>query len=231
VLVQLSTGIRSGWYVLAGGILGGVLYARLSGSLHSRHGPATAATNLTVQSQLGMQTHVAVASYVMFCLGMLGAASALDPTQSPVSLPSLLGGALIGTAQAATLVLTRNPVGVSTGYEVVGQYFWRMAGSWTGDEAKTTPSPPPRSLFFAGGIVAGALALSWSDPLVGIDTGADVSPFRGVAGGLVMVLGARLAGGCTSGHGISGMSMLGVSSFITVACMFVGGIGSAFFVQ
>lgn len=40
-----------------------------------------------------------------------------------------------------------------------------------------------------------------------------------------MIFGSRLAGGCTSGHGISGMSQLSISSVISVAAMFAGGIG------
>ncbi|OYW33714.1 MAG: lipocalin [Rhizobiales bacterium 12-66-7] len=46
--------------------------------------------------------------------------------------------------------------------------------------------------------------------------------------GFLMLFGARLADGCTSGHGISGMAQLAVSSTIAVAFMFVGGIATAF---
>ena len=53
------------------------------------------------------------------------------------------------------------------------------------------------------------------------DTVATGSLFMG---GTLIILGSRIAGGCTSGHGISGMSMGAKSSFITVAAMFAGGI-------
>jgi hypothetical protein len=46
-------------------------------------------------------------------------------------------------------------------------------------------------------------------------------------GGFVMLLGARIAGGCTSGHGISGMAQLSVGSTLAVAAMFAGGIATA----
>jgi len=39
--------------------------------------------------------------------------------------------------------------------------------------------------------------------------------------------GARWAGGCTSGHGISGTLQLAVSSWLAVICFFVGGIATA----
>ena len=38
-----------------------------------------------------------------------------------------------------------------------------------------------------------------------------------------MAFGARLAGGCTSGHGISGALQLSVGSWIALACFFAGG--------
>ena len=38
-----------------------------------------------------------------------------------------------------------------------------------------------------------------------------------------MAFGARLAGGCTSGHGISGTLQLNVASWIAVICFFIGG--------
>jgi len=41
------------------------------------------------------------------------------------------------------------------------------------------------------------------------------------------LLGARIAGGCTSGHGISGMAQLSVGSMVAVAAMFAGGILTA----
>lgn len=47
-------------------------------------------------------------------------------------------------------------------------------------------------------------------------------------GGFVMLLGARIADGCTSGHGISGMAQLAVGSTIAVGAMFAGGIAAAF---
>ena len=50
---------------------------------------------------------------------------------------------------------------------------------------------------------------------------------RGVAaffGGIVAMFGARLAGGCPSGHGLSGMIQLAVSGLIAMIFFFAGGI-------
>ena len=45
--------------------------------------------------------------------------------------------------------------------------------------------------------------------------------------GFIMLLGARLADGCTSGHGLSGTAQLAVGSMVAVAAMFAGGIATA----
>lgn len=43
-------------------------------------------------------------------------------------------------------------------------------------------------------------------------------------GGIVAMIGARLADGCPSGHGLSGMMQLSVSSFVALALFFGTGI-------
>lgn len=47
-------------------------------------------------------------------------------------------------------------------------------------------------------------------------------------GGVILLFGARMAGGCTSGHGISGGLQLAVSSYVFLGAMLATGIGSAF---
>jgi uncharacterized membrane protein YedE/YeeE len=45
---------------------------------------------------------------------------------------------------------------------------------------------------------------------------------------VVIIFGARLADGCTSGHGISGSLQLAVSSWTFFLVMFASGIATAF---
>ncbi|CAN0322970.1 unnamed protein product [Phaeothamnion confervicola] len=65
----------------------------------------------------------------------------------------------------------------------------------------------------------------WSKS-VGITTLQGRAPMA-FLGGFVMVLGARIADGCTTGHGISGIAQLAVSSSVAVAAMFAGAIAVA----
>jgi uncharacterized membrane protein YedE/YeeE len=49
-------------------------------------------------------------------------------------------------------------------------------------------------------------------------------------GGALMMFGARMAGGCTSGHGITGTLQLALSSWIFVFVLFATGIATAWFI-
>jgi uncharacterized membrane protein YedE/YeeE len=49
-----------------------------------------------------------------------------------------------------------------------------------------------------------------------------------IVGGILVLFGARMAGGCTSGHGISGGLQFAISSWIFFASFFAAGIATAF---
>ncbi len=49
------------------------------------------------------------------------------------------------------------------------------------------------------------------------------------AGGCISLFGARLAGGCPSGHGLSGLMQLSISGFIALVCFFISGVPVAYF--
>ncbi|KAL1885559.1 hypothetical protein Plec18167_001054 [Paecilomyces lecythidis] len=223
VLVQVGTGISSGRYAIFGGILGGILYTFLTRTL--RKTPSCGNNQVeTLGKKLGLSPTATMLTFEMMCLGVLLAVNHIVPGSRKSFLGPETAGLLIGAVQLVTLVLTRYPVGVSTSYEDVGRWFWDCCGCGS-DLSKRTFIPTSRAIAFAGGILASSFALSRAVPKVIFDDSLAISPSRGILGGLIMVLGARIAGGCPSGHGISGMSMFSISSFITVASMFAGGIG------
>ncbi|KUF10291.1 YeeE/YedE family protein [Pseudoponticoccus marisrubri] len=51
-----------------------------------------------------------------------------------------------------------------------------------------------------------------------------------VAAGLLVGVGTRIANGCTSGHGVCGMSRLSIRGFVATACyILAGGVGVVLF--
>ena len=85
------------------------------------------------------------------------------------------------------------------------------------------------------GILIGSFGASMADksfklesvPPIWKDRFGEGVPVRAVGaflGGIVAMFGARLAGGCPSGHGLSGLMQLSISGFIAMAGFFGGGI-------
>lgn len=67
--------------------------------------------------------------------------------------------------------------------------------------------------------------------LFGIDAILSVKGFLVLAmGGLMVGFGSRYAGGCTSGHAISGLSDLQLPSLIAVIGFFIGGLAMTFLI-
>jgi uncharacterized membrane protein YedE/YeeE len=67
--------------------------------------------------------------------------------------------------------------------------------------------------------------------LFGLEAALSIKGFLVLAlGGLFVGFGSRYAGGCTSGHAISGLSDLQVPSLIAVVGFFIGGLAMTFFI-
>jgi uncharacterized protein len=49
-----------------------------------------------------------------------------------------------------------------------------------------------------------------------------------ILGGFLVGFGTRYAGGCTSGHGVTGTALLQPASFIALIAFFVGGLASTY---
>lgn len=225
VLVQLATGIKSGIPTALGGLIGGILYARFGSTLKrglSTLTPPLDAKAHTIYTKFDVNPDHVLLAYEVICSAVVGVFTVFCLDRSAPLLHPIAGGALIGGAQATSLLLTGNAVGVSTAYEEAGRFFWYLLAS-----EKQGSRPPMKAMTFALGILIGSFALSQSIPIATMAQAADISGIRALVGGCAMVFGARLAGGCTSGHGISGMSTFSISSIITVMAMFGGGILTA----
>ncbi len=85
---------------------------------------------------------------------------------------------------------------------------------------------------FLSSVLSGRFSPEWIPSFWQAQAGGDILARWAVAllGGVVMGFGARWAGGCTSGHGISGTLQLAVSSWLAAICFFAGGILTAMFI-
>jgi uncharacterized protein len=128
---------------------------------------------------------------------------------TPIS--ALVGGALIGVAASILLVASGRVAGVSG---IVGGLLLRTRGDvlW-------------RALFVLGLVIAGLTGL-WVAP-----DALSASP-RGLSAvavaGLLVGIGTKLGNGCTSGHGVCGLSRFSVRSLVATVTFISTGIIAAF---
>lgn len=161
----------------------------------------------------------------------------LDPTRKAWS--PYVAGAIIGLLQIPTFLLMDTALGASSSFVTVAAHIASVFDARIA-ETKYLASHLWGAknwwqVAVVGGIALGAYLSSrlsgarrraispvWARA-TGTTTLAGRAPVAFLAG-FVMLLGARIAGGCTSGHGISGMAQLSVGSSLAVVAMFAGGI-------
>ncbi|KAH7346209.1 YeeE/YedE family protein [Rhexocercosporidium sp. MPI-PUGE-AT-0058] len=227
LIPQLATGVPSGPLVLFGGLVGGILYSRFGKPLLGKVQDKTLMERPTVFQALEFKQGNAMAVYEVICLAMIGSLTHYFPDEVDLLAPSILGGLLIGFSQVMSLLLTGGTLGISYTYEQLGDLFWWAEESIL--ESRTAPRPSIKSTAFAVGTVLGSWGLFKYVDLPTPSSNFHIGATRAVLGGIFLTFGSRIAGGCTSGHGISGMSQLSISSIITVAAMFGGGVALAAF--
>ncbi len=124
-------------------------------------------------------------------------------------LVELLAGALIGASAIALLALDGRIAGVSG----------ILAGI-----VRSRPADTAWRVWFVAGLIVGGMLVRalFADPFRGLE--ATPTAVLALAGGLVG-FGASLGSGCTSGHGVCGVSRLSPRSIVaTVTFMTAGGV-------
>ena len=184
----------------------------------------------------------------IIALGTLSSESAfaLEPALDARSYPGpawspYLVGAGIGVLSWLTFYFSDKPIGASSFYATVAGLIGKIVASRHTDELEYFKSNPPKLnwefVFVLAAIAGAAVAATsgggfvneWVPEMWRARFGDSLALRAAVAfgGGALMAFGARLAGGCTSGHGISGTLQLSLGSWIAVVCFFVGGAAVA----
>ncbi len=130
-------------------------------------------------------------------------------------LSALFGGALIGLAATLLMAASGRVAGISG----------IMGGLLTPQEGET----PWRAAFIVGLIGAPLLVSLFSSTWTEISFPASLPTM--VIAGLIVGYGTRLGGGCTSGHGVCGMSRLSLRSMIATLVFMLTGFITVYVVR
>lgn len=127
---------------------------------------------------------------------------------------SLAGGVLIGVATALFLLFNGRIAGISGILggllrPVAGDIGWRMAFVW--------------------GLLVAPLVYGLAAPLPTVHIDADMTTL--VVAGLLVGVGTRYGSGCTSGHGVCGLSRLSPRSMVATASFMLAGFVTVFIVR
>ncbi|MBC7499762.1 MAG: YeeE/YedE family protein [Herminiimonas sp.] len=127
---------------------------------------------------------------------------------------SLAGGVLIGLSTAIFLLFNGRIAGISG---IVGGLLRPARGDigWR--------------IFFLLGLVCAPLVYRIAAPLPVVRVDADVALL--VLAGLLVGFGTRYGSGCTSGHGVSGLSRLSLRSMVATGSFMLAGFATVFIVR
>ncbi len=152
-----------------------------------------------------------------------------------------LAGALVGIVLVLSVIVAGKYLGASTTFARAASVIEKAVGIdysqyeyFTTKKGKYGPGSLPNwQLMYVIGIALGAFAAArlsgtfkakavpemWKKKFGSNPIKRGIVAF---AGGTLGLIGARLAGGCPTGHGLSGISQLAVSGFIAMACFVIG---------
>jgi uncharacterized membrane protein YedE/YeeE len=250
VLAQVGLRYTSALYTLVGGLTGALAYTFLSPyitPLFQSNTPTKHTSSKSVQSvdeMLGVSRRTAAIitacsfASILFALESIrdwqtdaGVSTALSALKSfsllsPVWSP-YLSGLVLGLLQIPSFIVASG-LGASSGYVVLLGHLFGPNISNKVAYLKSHLASGPRStwqLCLDIGIVLGAAITYALNPMP--SSGGATNTLASFLGGFSLIIGARIAGGCTSGHGLTGIAKLALKSFLAVGCMFGAGIAAS----
>lgn len=257
VFSQVGSGVQAAWLTLAGGFAGALIFGisepYIGGFLAWGN---TWGTSATLDELLNIRFSIlnVCLSFLMAVLVYVfevytpssGNKKAIVYSSSnsggqyffnAEEFSPIIAGALIGSLQLVVMELQSRGLGCSSSYVTVVATTFTPLLSAVGiksnylNKAKTDMGSIFQVLFVSSSIAGAALSSFLSGNIGQVQADAYLSYHVAFVGGLVMVFGARMANGCTSGHGLTGSALLSLNSLTGTAAMFGGGIATAFIVQ
>jgi uncharacterized membrane protein YedE/YeeE len=162
------------------------------------------------------------------------------PANRAIDWAPYLAGGGIGALSWVAFAVAKDPLGVTTAYSRLASLFaiplLGADGVARNSYWKAMPLSLDYGVVFLGGLMLGAFAsallsgnfriefvpANWRERFGGSIAKRMAAAFLG---GVIIMYGARLAGGCTSGHAISGGLQLALSSWIFLIVLFLSGLG------
>eukprot|EP00163_Fabomonas_tropica_P006442 TRINITY_DN16011_c0_g1_i1.p1 TRINITY_DN16011_c0_g1~~TRINITY_DN16011_c0_g1_i1.p1 ORF type:complete len:304 (+),score=80.93 TRINITY_DN16011_c0_g1_i1:124-912(+) len=248
VLAQLGTGVSSGPWVFAGGLVAALVYAYVEPYMRGfikwkyQGGRVSMDSYFDVHfSTVAFGLAVAVTAFLTFLESLVPWTSELHAPAIPIS-PSdnvfelaawspYVAGAIIGFNQIPAVIFLQDTLGSASSYAtIVSHLVTLVIGRQQADKNDVIRKSRDGlgnmwQVYYVLAVIAGSAGSAIMSHTWGQVSAIDST--RAFVGGFLILFGSRMAGGCTSGHGISGAALLYWLSWVAVPAMFGGGIVTA----
>ncbi|XP_025084332.1 uncharacterized protein LOC112558218 [Pomacea canaliculata] len=246
VLAQVGAWVPNSIFTLLGCLLGALLYGLVASTVERLTQPKTPFIHHQVHKKLNKPfALLALPACCLLAVTVLLMELFLpyqDNLEHPEKLsyniaetiawPPSVGGMIVGALQLPMVLVLKDTLGSSSSYVTVMSQ-WVVTSNLQRKfqylAVRRTGVGNWWQVFYVSGGIVGGLSSSLASHSLASSQGVGV--FEALCGGVVMLLGARLAAGCTSGHGISGVGLLMWLSLLAVPCMFGGAIVTAFIMR
>ena len=226
--ISLGEGSLDALIGIFGGLLGGLIYTILLPSVKSILGPDLGLISL---SSITGNNSLFYVLLLVFGGIFIAAAFWLHKIEKIKNYKWLIAGIALAVLNSVVFLtnVSNRPIGASTSYPYVADL---ISGLTENDYYTKIQAPGHWELIFLGGAFLSGIIIS----LIRKDFKIELiysnwEKYKGTSkvnravwafiGGFILVFGARMAGGCTSGHVISGGMQLAVSSLVFAAVVFI----------
>ncbi len=227
--VSLGEGSMDALVGIVGGFAGGIVYTLVQPAIQGMMGPDLG--KISLQSALGSGSLFYIILFI-FGIVLVGIAFWLHQLELKKSYTWLYAGILLAVLDAIVFMTSvfDRPIGASTSYPYLGDL---MIGLTQNNYYTSIQKPGNWELIFLSGAFLSGLVISlirkdfktqliysgWSKTEGNSSVKRIIWAF---VGGFILLFGARMAGGCTSGHVISGGMQVAASSLLFGAFVFAG---------
>lgn len=242
VFVQLGAGVPNAVYALLGGFTGVLAYGLVHPLIRSAIQPTMPAKYQWLDQYMSTRFPAIALPMAVAIASIVAAVEYASPWKTEVITTSMsnflttaswspiFSGVVIGMTQIPLVLLVDDTLGSSTSYCTILTQLIPSSLSKTSllryfDNVINNMESWWQVIFMAGYMIASYASSNLSGSYGSVD-GVNIS--NAFIGGFLLLFGARLASGCTSGHGLSGMGLLNMLSFVSVPSMFAGGMGLQF---
>jgi len=246
--IQIGSGIRWSLFTAAGALTGALVFAIVEPSILRDLGILRSGmlSNPTWDSLTGLP-YVVVAGFMaavfagcVYYIENYIAPSSFFGGRVSLSLtdpqwPSWVSGIVVGFLQLPMLYLATETLGASRAYvTLVANCLSFIAPGFVNNNSYLSGAKSGTANFSQLVFVFCACVGSFLSCVASGSSFSGVSGFTPISsfvGGFLVVFGGRLAGGCTSGQGLSGNGVLAINGMAATAGIFIGAIPVAKFAQ